>query len=187
MVLFIRHRVNILDFKEDCDGVECDIRDGLVMTHDHVGTGVHFSEYIKTYPYKFIILNVKCEGLEKELLKYLPEDLEYFFLDSSFPTIVKLGNPNMAVRFSEYERMDTLRTMKRRVKWVWVDLFHSFHFKTEEFDEMKQMGYSICLVSPELHGRFDEVKPYAEYIKKNNITPDAVCTKCIDLWKEVFP
>jgi hypothetical protein len=186
MVLYIKHRINEIDFTTDCDGVECDIRDGLIMTHDHGSTGINFQDYIKDYPYKFIILNVKCEGLERDILKCLPEHINYFFLDSSFPTIAKLGDQNMAVRFSEYERMDTIRRLVGKIKWIWVDSFHSIHFRRDEFDEMKEMGFKVCIVSPELHGRFHETREYANYLYDNYIKPDAICTKNIELWKEIF-
>lgn len=192
MVLYIAHRVNKSPDASAISpeyGIECDIREGFVVTHDHGTTGESFAEFNKSLDNKrLVILNVKCEGIEAELIKSIK--CPYFLLDCGFPMIRKLKNRNVALRFSEYERMDTLRIMAGQVDWVWLDSFDGIHIKKFEYDEMKALGYKVCIVSPELQGRSTkEITEYANYLVENGMDDvDAVCTKLwnIELWKRVL-
>ena len=145
MVLYIAHRVNSSSdvYSQPMGhGFECDIRDGLIVTHDPYGSGESFNDYAPSLTGRpLVILNIKCEGIEKDVINKVP--CPYFLLDCSFPMIYKLsneGNKNIAIRFSEYERMDTIRTLAGKVEWVWVDLFHGIHITPDEFREMKKLG-----------------------------------------------
>jgi len=195
---FFAHRVNSalelaqLDLKYSY-GIELDLRDygnDIIVQHDPYKNGDNFKEYIKYVQNRDMILNVKCERIEQDILNILNENKykgKYFFLDCSFPMIYALsqkGEKNIALRFSEYEGMDILRTMKGRVSWVWVDVFTKLPLTYEIAQEIKEMGYKICLVSPELQGRQEDIEKYAEQIKTNNIHIDAICTKKynISLW-----
>jgi hypothetical protein len=191
MVFYIAHRVNTIDDAKTIPGlygIECDIRDGLVVTHDHGTTGIHFKEFAETLKDRpLVILNVKCEGVEHELLKHIT--FPYFFLDCGFPMIYKLsnnGNKNVAIRFSEYEGMDLVRNMAGKVDWVWVDTFHGTYPKIENLREIKKLGYKICIMSPELQKLSLSIKKYANYLRDNSIEVDAVCTKLwnIQTWKD---
>jgi len=42
---------------------------------------------------------------------------------------------------------------------------------------LKKCGYKLCLVSPELQGQPQKIASYKQYIQKNNIVFDAICTK----------
>ena len=192
MVLYIAHRVNkssdALAVSPEY-GIECDIREGLVVTHDHGTTGESFEEFNKSLGDKrLVILNVKCEGIEPTLIESIK--CPYFLLDCGFPMIHKLKNKNVALRFSEYERMDTLRTMAGQIDWVWLDSFEDIHIKKSEYDEIKALGYKICIVSPELPGRSTkEITKYANYLVDNGMNDvDAICTKSwnIELWRSVL-
>jgi hypothetical protein len=203
-ILYIAHRINTLEQFGDsfnCDsgcGIECDFRDykdDVVVQHDPFKDGVPmktFFKYVSANKPALVIVNVKTEGIEEHVLRELPEQTPYFFLDCTFPMVYKLsesGNTNIALRFSEFERMDQLRAMAGRAQWVWVDTFHSFHLKKAEVVEMKELGYKVCLVSPELQGRDANVAipEYAEYLKREGCVEfvDAICTKHynISFWK----
>ena len=39
------------------------------------------------------------------------------------------------------------------------------------------MGYKLCLVSPELQGREEDIIVYRDYLKQQRIRFDAICTK----------
>jgi hypothetical protein len=192
MVLYIAHRINKSSDASAISpeyGIECDIREGFVVTHDHGTTGESFTEFNKSLDNKrLVILNVKCEGIEAELIKTIK--CPYFLLDCGFPMIRKLKNRNVALRFSEYERMDTIRTMAGQVEWVWLDSFDGIHIKKTEYDEMKNLGYKVCIVSPELQGRpTKEITEYANYLVENGMGDvDAICTKLqnIELWRRVL-
>ena len=186
MVLVILHRVNTIEGLVSSDsefGIECDIRDGLVVTHDTGTSGESFQQFSKFLAGKpLVILNIKSEGIETDVARHLPAGVDYFFLDSSFPMILKTS-PKAAIRFSEYERMDTVRAMKGLSEWVWVDTFKGFHFKKSEALEMKSLGFKICIVSPELQKK--DIRVVHDYVRYLSGFPiDAVCTKFPQVWKD---
>ena len=93
---------------------------------------------------------------------------------------------HVAVRFSEYEAIETVMALKGLVKWVWVDCFTRLNINKNTYQQLKQAGFKLCLVSPELQGRPQDIKVYKEFLKKETISFDAVCTKIenIPLWRE---
>lgn len=197
---FISHRVNkkeeLIKLSKEY-GVEIDLRDDLTgriyMEHDPFKDGEDFEEYLKAYNHGTMILNVKSERMEHKILELLKKYniKDYFFLDSTFPMIKLLsdnGEKNIAIRYSEFEGMDTVRVMAGKVEWIWVDCFTKLPIDNKIYNEMKQLGYKLCLVSPELQGQSEKIKEYAQQIKENKIELDAICTKLynIDLWNELL-
>lgn len=192
---YICHRVNTIEELEKIPiryGVELDIRDGLdgriYIQHNPFEKGEDFEAYLKRYRHGTMIVNVKSERTEllaRELLrKYSIE--KYFFLDSSFPMIklmADMGENRTALRYSEYEGMDTIRNMKGFVKWIWVDCFTRMPLLKEDYREMKDMGYRLCLVSPELEGQGEKLFLFREQILNDEIKFDAVCTKLYNIEK----
>lgn len=184
----ISHRLNK---KEDLAqlpekyGVEIDLRDEkgeLILSHDPFTEGELFESYLQNYKHGTMILNIKSERIEHRVLELIQkyQIKSYFFLDSSFPMIHLLSNAgeqNIALRFSEFEGMDTLRAMAGKVKWVWVDCFTVFPLNKSIYDEMKALGYKLCMVSPELQGREEEILKYRAFCIEENIHFDAICTK----------
>ena len=201
MIEYISHRVNK---KEDLlktplkYGVELDLRDGLdgriYIEHNPFTGGEDFEEYLKEYHHGTMILNIKSERIEEKVLELVHQyDVKsYFFLDSSFPMIFLLaskGISDTAIRFSEFEGLDTICNMAGKVKWVWVDCFTRMPLTAEIFAQLKKWGYKICIVSPELQGQPDKIEVYAEMLKNQNIFPDAICTKQYQMnrWMNYFP
>lgn len=192
---YIAHRKNsIEDLKQSNSayGVEIDIRtfgDKLILNHDPYLDGDNFEEWLTHYRHGTLILNVKEEGLESrliDLMKYHKID-QYFFLDQSFPFMIKwsnLGLKKSAVRFSEYEPIQLALNLKDRIDWVWVDCFTQCPLDKKSYSQLKDANFKICLVSPELQGRFDEfeiVKIHQNF-RSNNIVVDAICTKMPETW-----
>ena len=185
---FISHRINtIYELKQapkDC-GVEIDLRcngDRIILAHDPFKDGEDFEDYLKHYHHGTLILNIKSERIEHRVLelirKYQLKD--YFFLDSSFPMIYLLskeGESNIALRFSEYEGLDTILNMKNRVKWVWVDCFSRLPITSKSFKLLKNSGFKLCLVSPELQGQAEKIEQYKSYLESEHILFDAICCK----------
>lgn len=178
-------------------GAEIDLRDTpdgrLYLEHDPFTPGEDFEEYIRHYRHGILILNVKSERIEERVLEIIKAAgvKEYFFLDSSFPMIYLLsqkGVSDIAVRFSEFEGLDTIRAMAGKVRWIWADCFTKCVLTPENYSELKSLGYKICIVSPELQGRPEDIEKHAEYLRQNNMIPDAVCTKRhnIPLWENYF-
>jgi NDP-sugar pyrophosphorylase family protein len=111
---------------------------------------------------------------------------DYFFLDSSFPMIYKLSNEgekNIAIRFSEFEGIDTILNMKDKVNWVWVDCFTKMPLDYNTYINLKKAGFKLCFVSPELQNQPEKIKEYKEYFKKENIVMDMICTKSYNIEK----
>lgn len=192
---FIAHRVNTIAELNKLPvhyGVEIDLRDSgdkLILQHEPFMEGEDFEEYLKYYQHGTMILNIKSERIEPKVLELLEtyQIKDYFFLDSSFPMIhllAKKGEGNIAIRFSEYERLDTVLAMKGKVKWVWVDCFNKLPLTKEDFNTLKNAGFQLCLVSPELQGRPGDIEIYRRDMMKNNLLVDAICTKSrnINTW-----
>lgn len=186
---YIAHRINT---KEELNrlpkeyGVELDLRDDLnghiYIQHNPFEKGEDFEDYLKAYHHGTLILNIKSERIEHKVLELIKKyDVKkYFFLDSTFPMIKLLsdmGEKNIAIRFSEYEGIDTLEAMAGKVDWVWVDTFTCMPLNYDLFQRMKAMRYKLCLVSPELQGQPEKIIKYAEQIKHEKINFDAICTK----------
>ena len=203
-ILYIAHRINTIDELKsipDDIGIELDLRDDsnstdkkLYIQHDPFVPGEDFEHYLQEYKNKYMIINVKSERIEHRiielLVKYGIED--YFFLDSSFPMINELissGNHRVAIRFSEYEGVDTIRALAGKANWIWIDSFRELRLDYELFIEMKNMEYHLCLVSPELQNRDEDIERYADYLNEKQIMLDAICTKVynIERWKRLYP
>lgn len=203
MMKYIAHRVNSIEELRklpDEAGVEIDLRDGMdgriYLQHDPFIGGEDFEKYAAVYAAKqrgTMILNIKSERIEWKALEILRQYgiTNYFFLDSTFPmikTMADKGVREIALRVSEWEGMDTLYFMKGKVEWVWIDCFESFVLSEEKYHRLKEWGYKICIVSPELQSQPERIEEYAENIVCSKVLPDAVCTKeySIKKWKEVL-
>lgn len=175
-------------------GVEVDIRsqgDDLVIHHDPFVAGESFHDWFHAYQHGTLILNVKEEGLEGRLIELMKSrDFEdYFFLDQSFPYLVKwsrAGEHRCAVRVSEFESVETALTLAGKVDWVWVDCFTRFPLSEQTAQQLQHAGFKLCLVSPELQGRdaATEIPALIELLRQRSIVAEAVCTKRPDLWEQ---
>lgn len=173
-------------------GVEVDIRslgDRLIIHHDPFREGEDFEVWMGAYRHGTLILNVKEEGLEGRLLDIMRDRRveDFFFLDQSFPFLVKWarnGEPRCAVRVSEFELVETALTLAGMVEWAWIDCFTRFPLTSESAERLRQAGFKLCLVSPELQGRpaEAEITQLRRTLASLQITADAVCTKRPDLW-----
>lgn len=175
-------------------GVEIDIRcrgDRLVVTHDPFTDGPDLSAWLRGYRHTGIIANVKEEGLEQHVLDAFAAAgvADFFFLDQSFPYLRRWadeGERRAAVRVSEEESLDTALRLAGRVDWVWVDCFDGFWLRDVEARRMIEAGLKLCLVSPELQGRFDtaEIRQARSAFAGWGLPIHAVCTKTPERWVE---
>ncbi len=188
---YIAHRINTRSQLADVPpeyGVELDLRDHgdeLILQHDPFTNGERFTDYLQDYHHGLMILNIKSERIEHRVLEMIQGKLkDYFFLDSSYPmirTLCKLGEKKIAVRFSEYEPVESALALAGEVEWVWVDCFTKMPLTDETYDKLKP-HFKLCAVSPELQGRsVDTIAQYAEVLKPYPM--DAICTKRPDLWQ----
>jgi hypothetical protein len=185
---FIAHRINTLEQLRNLPpeyGVELDLRDSgdrIFLQHDPFSDGEDFEPYLAEYHHGTMILNIKSERIEHRVLELIHkyQISKYFFLDSSFPMIFLLssqGENKVALRYSELEGLDTILTMKGKVEWVWVDCFTKLPIDRHSFKTLKEAGFKLCLVSPELQGRPEDIEEYKQYLAEEGVLFDAICTK----------
>jgi hypothetical protein len=195
---FISHRRNTLEELKATPlkyGVEVDIRSNgkhLIIHHEPFMSGEKFEDWIAEYQHGTLILNVKEEGLEESLIALMHSSgiEDYFFLDQSFPFLVKwakAGESRSAVRISEFESIETALTLAGKVEWIWIDCFTRFPLSSADYQRMKAAGFKFCLVSPELQGRVAELEipQMHKILSERDILVDAICTKRPDLWEEL--
>lgn len=158
--------------------------DRLIIHHDPFQVGESFDDWIAEYRHGTLILNVKEEGLEDRLIPCMRDRgiEDYFFLDQSFPFLIKtalMGERRCAVRVSEFETPDTALALAGKIDWVWVDSFSRFPLDREGWLRLKDAGFRLCLVSPELLGRAAEPEILAQrtLFAEWGVEPDAVCSK----------
>jgi len=191
----IAHRRNTIAELEQTPtayGVEVDIRscgDRLIIHHDPFAAGEDFVRWLASYRHGTLILNVKEEGLESRLIELMEQFgiVDFFFLDQSFPFLVKWagrGECRCAVRVSEFESVETALSLAGKVDWVWVDCFSRFPLSAADAVRLREAGFRLCVVSPELQGRAPEkeIPALQDLMGSLNITADAVCTKRPDIW-----
>lgn len=190
----ILHRINTIHKLKNIDkkyGVEIDLRSfqkNLILHHDPFRKGEYFKKWIKHYKHALLIVNIKEEGLEESILKILKEYKinNYFFLDQSFPFLIKYSkmlNYNSAFRLSDLESIHTIKKIKKKIKWVWIDFFKNFNLKQSDIKFLNKNKIKICLVSPELKKLpYKNIKNLKKIINSKKFKIDAVCTKKPNLW-----
>lgn len=194
--LIIAHRVNTVEGLRATPteyGVEMDLHafgDRLVVHHDAFTDALDFERWLDAYQHALVILNVKEEGIEARVRELvLARGIErFFFLDLSVPALMKMvraGEHRVAVRVSSVEPIAGALALGERAEWVWLDLFESrLPVTAEEYQMLRDAGYRICLVSPELHGRdISEIADIRRELAALGLTPHAICTKRPDLWE----
>ncbi|MBX9668616.1 MAG: hypothetical protein K2X93_13405 [Candidatus Obscuribacterales bacterium] len=200
MTHYIAHRINTIQQLEEVPhdlGTEIDLRDRgerLILQHDPFVDGEDAEPFFAKYKHGTLILNIKSERIEYRVLELMKKyGIEnYFFLDSSFPMIFqlsKIGEKRTAVRFSEFESVDTVLKLEGLVDWIWVDCFTVLPISKELYAKLKECGFRLCLVSPELQGRPEDIPLYRDRLKADGIEFDAICCKKANmpLWQEAFP
>ncbi|MBU6452164.1 MAG: hypothetical protein KGS72_10325 [Cyanobacteria bacterium REEB67] len=194
---FIAHRINQLDALRELPrqyGAEIDLRDRgerLILQHDPFADGEDAEPFFAEYKHGTLILNIKSERIEHRVHELLRRyDIQdYFFLDSSVPMIVNLSKAHekrIAIRYSEFESKETVLNFSGLVDWIWVDCFSKLPLHQAEAELFKKSGFKLCLVSPELQGRPDDILPYKKQMAVEEIEVDAICTKLynIDAWRK---
>ncbi len=191
----IAHRINTINKLKNLNinlGVEVDIRSNeknLIICHDPFSDYINFKDWLSFYNHGTLILNVKENGLEEELLKTMKwfKKENFFILDQSFPYLLNTinnGENRCAVRLSEYESINTVLSLKDKLSWVWIDFFTKFPVDFEIYKILKKHNFKLCIVSPELQGhKNSKCLDLKNFIKSNEMYFDAVCTKKVKFWE----
>jgi len=169
-------------------GVKADVRErnnNLILQNDPFMEGEELEAYLKNYKHKFIIFDIKSEGIEFKVIEMAErfgiED--YFLLGVSATSAKKLINREFrkfAVRFSDMEAMETANKWAGRAEWVWGDIFREFALDDAAVAALKK-NFKICSISPETIGLRGALERYRGKMKLLNI--DAICTDLPELWK----
>ena len=197
-MLPIVHRVNTLKRLKETPmefGVEMDIHaygQELVVHHDPFQDAICFTKWLDHFNHKLVVLNLKEEGIEYKVHEIMKDHNidNYFMLDIPPAALIRFirttGERRVAVRASYYEPIDTALKLSGKADWVFVDLFEDkFPLSCEEYTKLKNAGFKVCLVSPELWNRpVERLKAIQTELLSSNIIPDAVCTKYPNLWEK---
>lgn len=181
----IIHRVNSLEQLNLIPkrfGVEVDLRtfgSKLVLNHEPYGNGEIFDNFIENYKNGTLILNIKEDGIEDEVLSKVKKAKikSFFLLDVEFPYIfksIKRKERNLAIRFSEKEPIEIAKVMQKKFNWLWIDTVTKLPINKKNLNIIKK--YKSCLVCPERWGRAEQIDIYKKKLKKLKFTPDAVMT-----------
>ena len=71
---------------------------------------------------------------------------------------------------------------KNMYSTIWVDCFNEFPLTKEIYNIIQKEKKQICLVSSELQQQPEKIGKYRNYIIKNNIIPDMICTKNYNIY-----
>ena len=116
----IQHRVNSLKKLKNIDhnfGVEVDVRSinkKLILNHEPFQKALPLDTFLKKFNHKFLILNVKEEGIENLILNYVKKNRikNYFLLDVTIPKIFQFiknkKKNNLCLRISKFEKLNQL-------------------------------------------------------------------------------
>ncbi len=208
-MIYINHRINTISLLSNVpeeNGLELDVRyhkNELILHHDpfyhHESPEPEkFENVLKAWKHKGpMILNVKTEGIEKECIRLMNKYTvkSWFFLDLSMPyfalyaedainnNIEGFTPENLSVRFSEREALEYALGFAQKAKWVWVDCFSKLPLDDDSYSKLKEAGFKICVVSPELQKHSAaKINEFKEQLVNKEI--DAVCTKRTDIWKQ---
>jgi hypothetical protein len=192
----VLHRINSIDELKKIDpsyGVEVDIHaygKKLIVHHDAFHDGPDLSEWLSICGDRFVIFNIKEEGIEDQVrtmaIKFGVTN--FMFLDLTFPALIKMisiGESRLALRVSEYESVENALLLESKVDWVWLDCFNGFPLSEEEFKDLRNSSFKICLVSPELHGfprNKNDINQFKLFLDRISSQVDAICTKHPELW-----
>lgn len=160
------HKVNTLkrlfEIENKSFGIETDVRwngENLILTHDLYDEKIKsryylLDELIDNYNLSGpIIFNIKSSGCEERIIdKMIFSDLEWYFLDSQLPDIIRLSKVGFSNRFilrlSQFETLNKKLYDLNKCKYIWIDSYGEKNiFKKIKFP----LKYSPIYVSHELH------------------------------------
>ncbi len=181
----IIHRINSIKKLKKIPnnfGVEIDLRghkSKIILNHEPFKSGDTLDDFLKHYKHGTLILNIKEDGIEEEVIKKVKKAKvkSYFLLDVEFPYIFKcLRNrqKNIAIRFSENETIETAKLFKNKFKWLWIDTVTKLPLNKKNLRIIN--NFKSCLVCPERWGRPNQINDYKKKMKLLNFSPDAVMT-----------
>ncbi len=170
-------------------GFESDLRDyrgKLVISHNIADEDAPEAESVmkmlKEYANsRCFAINIKADGLAEELLRLTDtyQITNYFTFDMSVPQMISYKEASIPFysRQSEYEPEPVLY---KDCKGVWIDAWIEETWITKELIlRYISDGKSVCLVSPELHGR--KQKEFWQRLKDFGLNQEERVALCTDM------
>jgi hypothetical protein len=171
-------------------GTEADFRDycgELFMAHDPpsakpgVTAAQFFAMIAASDPTLPVAINIKADGLQRMLKEALEAHgiTDYFLFDMSIPDALQSVKAGLRIfaRQSDVEPEPQLYTQSQG---VWMDAFYDDSWITAEaVQQHLDAGKSVCLVSPELHGR--DHRAFWERLLTNSLTDHPNLMICTDI------
>ncbi|MBL0690359.1 MAG: phosphodiesterase [Alphaproteobacteria bacterium] len=146
-------------------GTEIDLRENggnIVISHDIPSGGeITFEEVLQTMRGRNLLLalNIKSDGLIDKILNLLDkyDHTNYFTFDMSIPDMVVQIEKGAKV-FSPLSDLVNPAVLLDKSKGVWLDAFNSLWYREKEIDNLIDNGKQVCVVSSDLHKRFEELE-----------------------------
>ena len=181
----IVHRVNSINKLRKIPktfGAEIDLRvyrSKIILNHEPFKSGDTLDNFLKNYNHGTLILNIKEDGIEDEVIKKVNQAKikSFFLLDVEFPYIfksLKNNQKNIAIRFSEKEPIEISKLLEKKFKWLWIDTVTKLPVNKKNLRVIKK--FKSCIVCPERWGRPYEINKYKKKMKKLKFQPNAVMT-----------
>ena len=181
----IVHRVNSINKLKKIPktfGAEIDLRaykSKIILNHEPFKSGDTLDDFLKNYNHGTLILNIKEDGIENEVIKKVNKAKirSFFLLDVEFPYIfksLKNNQKNIAIRFSEKEPIQIAKLVEKKFKWLWIDTVTKLPINKNNLEVIKR--YNSCIVCPERWGRPEEIDLYKKRLKNLKFKPNAIMT-----------
>lgn len=145
-------------------GTETDVRDcagQLVISHDMpTGNELSFDAFLQLADnYKSpscitLALNIKSDGLVDPINEAVARysGLDCFVFDMSIPDSRAYLESSLSV-FMRMSEVEKTASWGDQADGIWLDCFEDIWFDSAVITALLDDGKSVCLVSPELHGR----------------------------------
>ena len=182
----IIHRVNNIELLKSIDykfGCEVDIRTNgskLILNHDPFKSGENLIDYLDEYRHGTLVLNIKETGIENTVLEEVQKRniKSYFLLDVEMPYVIKeclKTKQNIAVRFSEFEPIESAVLFRNKLNWIWIDTVTKLPINQQNFNIINQ--FNVCIVCPSLWHRTEDIVKIKRKLYKFNFDNINVITK----------
>ncbi len=140
-------------------GTETDVRDylgRLVVSHDPVHDDTTpWDDLLALFDRSGLPLavNVKADGLAPLLIDaFATREISWFAFDMSGPETVRYARAGLPF-YTRHSDIETSPILYSEATGVWLDAFQSEWFDRRVIERHRDAGKSVCIVSPELHGR----------------------------------
>lgn len=140
-------------------GTETDVRDAqgtLVVSHDPpAAAAMRWNELLDMFQGRGLPLavNIKADGLSDALAHAFDgRAIEWFAFDMSGPETVRYMRAGLPY-YTRHSDIEPAPILYQKASGVWLDAFEGDWFDTDDITAHLTEGKSVCVVSPELHGR----------------------------------